>query len=93
MQARDRICDAASDLFDRLGFEATSTAAICKAAGVSNGSFFHAFPNKESLGAALYLEGIGVFSCVPWEADRTIKQGFSRPIIPEVSNPEGTSPP
>ncbi|MBX9702340.1 MAG: TetR/AcrR family transcriptional regulator [Acetobacteraceae bacterium] len=38
--------------------EATPIAAICRAAGVSNGSFFHAFANKEALAAALFMDAL-----------------------------------
>lgn len=47
--ARKRIVEAATDLFVASGEENTSVADICRAAGVSNGSFFHHFPNKNEL--------------------------------------------
>lgn len=46
---RDCILGAATDLFMAGSVEATSVAEICRQAGVSNGSFFHHFPNKEEL--------------------------------------------
>lgn len=58
MTPRHRIQSAALALFDVQGVEATSVAAICRDAGVSNGSFFHVFPTKEALGADLLLAGL-----------------------------------
>lgn len=55
MTTGDRIRTAALALFDSDGIERTSVAAIRARAGVSNGSFFHAFPNKHALAADLYL--------------------------------------
>jgi len=55
MTTGDRIRAAALALFDSDGVERTSVAAIRKRAGVSNGSFFHAFPTKDALAADLYL--------------------------------------
>jgi len=53
--SRDRIRDAALTLFLAADVETTSVAEICRAAGVSNGSFFHHFPNKEELALDLTL--------------------------------------
>lgn len=47
--ARDRILAAATNLFLSEGVETVSVAEICRAAGVSNGSFFHHFPSKDEL--------------------------------------------
>ncbi|MBR8501953.1 TetR/AcrR family transcriptional regulator, partial [Burkholderia cenocepacia] len=46
---RRQILDAAIDCFARDGFHATSTAAICKAAGMSPGNLFHYFPTKAAI--------------------------------------------
>lgn len=54
--SRDRIIAAATELFLAAGVESTSVAEICRAAGVSNGSFFHHFPNKEGLALEVTLE-------------------------------------
>lgn len=43
---RAEIVGAASTLFARAGYDRTSTAAICRAAGISSGTFFHYFPTK-----------------------------------------------
>lgn len=55
LSSRDRIVSAAMDLFFAGGVESTSVADICRAAGVSNGSFFHHFPNKEELALEITL--------------------------------------
>ena len=52
---RDRILAAALDLFLSADVATTSVADICRAAGVSNGSFFHHFPSKEELALELSL--------------------------------------
>ncbi len=51
---RQRIVSAAEKLFLANGFDDTSVAAICRAAGVSNGALFHQFATKEALGFAVY---------------------------------------
>ena len=52
---RDRILAAAADLFLAAGVENVSVAEVCRAAGVSNGSFFHHFPSKEELALEITL--------------------------------------
>lgn len=51
---RDRILDAAFDLFARRGYEAVSTRDIATAAGVGPASMFKHFPSKEALGRELW---------------------------------------
>ncbi|MFE1175984.1 TetR/AcrR family transcriptional regulator [Streptomyces sp. NPDC058773] len=53
---RQHIVDAACELFATQGFERTTTAQICKAAGMSSGNVFHYFPNKRAIFIAL-LQG------------------------------------
>jgi len=48
-ERRDRILDAAEDLFSDHGFDATPTARIAQAAGVPKGLVFYYFPRKIDL--------------------------------------------
>jgi AcrR family transcriptional regulator len=50
--ARQRILDAASELFYQHGIRATGTNAIISHAGVAKATFFHHFPAKEGLAVA-----------------------------------------
>lgn len=51
-EARIRLLETALKLVREQGFAATSVDALCKAAGVTKGAFFHHFDSKEALGAA-----------------------------------------
>lgn len=51
---RTHILEAAARLFARKGFEKTTTADICAAAGISSGSLFHYFPNKRAIFLAIF---------------------------------------
>jgi len=53
--ARERILAAAVELFMAQDVESVSVAEICRAAGVSNGSFFHHFPSKDALALEITL--------------------------------------
>jgi AcrR family transcriptional regulator len=48
-KTRRQIVETAFNLFREEGFDNVSTARICEAAGISNGSFFHYFTEKEDL--------------------------------------------
>lgn len=48
-----KLLDAAEELMLTRGYGATSVDAICAAAGVTKGSFFHYFAQKEDLGKVL----------------------------------------
>lgn len=52
MSTRDRILDAAAELFWERGYAATSPAAIQQKAGVGQGSMYHHFAGKGDLAAA-----------------------------------------
>ncbi|WP_020537774.1 TetR/AcrR family transcriptional regulator [Lewinella cohaerens] len=54
---KERILEAALELFAKQGFAATSTNAIAKKAGVSEGLLFKHFGNKQGLLEALLKEG------------------------------------
>ena len=49
LEVRGRIVDAAIELFDERGFEATKVADICERADVVNKTFFNHFPTKQHL--------------------------------------------
>ena len=46
---RLQIIDAALTCFAAHGYSGTSTAALCREAGIGSGTFFHYFPTKQSL--------------------------------------------
>ena len=49
LETRDNILTAAVEQFAQSGYEATSVAQVCQAAGVSKGAFYHHFPSKQAL--------------------------------------------
>ncbi|MFM9578149.1 TetR/AcrR family transcriptional regulator [Streptomyces caniscabiei] len=51
---RQHIVNTAAELFAAKGFERTTTAEICKAAGMSAGNLFHYFPNKRAIFHAVF---------------------------------------
>lgn len=61
MTTRDRIVEAALAEFDGVGYDAATTASICRRAGVSNGSLFHAFPTKEDVAGAVFLSALEAY--------------------------------
>jgi AcrR family transcriptional regulator len=52
---REKILTTALRLFTEYGVDATPTSRISKEAGVSTGTLFHYFPDKDKLVGALYL--------------------------------------
>ncbi|MDZ5664026.1 TetR/AcrR family transcriptional regulator [Nocardioides sp. S-58] len=54
---RLQIIDAALTCFARSGYAGTSTAALCREAGIGSGTFFHYFPTKQSLLLAILAHG------------------------------------
>jgi AcrR family transcriptional regulator len=55
-EARERILDAAEDLFAADGFDATPTARIARRAAVPKGLLFYYFPRKTDLLRTLFVE-------------------------------------
>ena len=53
---RASIVDAAAGCFAEKGFERTTTADICQAAGISSGSLFHYFPTKRTIFTAIFTD-------------------------------------
>ncbi len=54
--ARERIVDAACDLFHQRGYQAVGVQEICAAAEVKKGSFYHFFRSKQELALAMLDE-------------------------------------
>jgi len=53
------IIDAALTVFAQRGYDGTTTAAICRQAGIGSGTFFHYFPTKRDVLLAILTFGIG----------------------------------
>ncbi|MDQ7809958.1 TetR/AcrR family transcriptional regulator [Amycolatopsis sp. A133] len=53
---RAAIVGAAAGCFAEKGFERTTTADICRAAGISSGSLFHYFPSKRAVFTAIFTD-------------------------------------
>ncbi len=51
--ARERLIQAAGQLFHTRSYEAVGVQELCEAAGVNKGSFYHFFPSKDDLAAAV----------------------------------------
>lgn len=69
------IIDAALTCFSVDGFDRTTTATICRTAGIGSGTFFHYFPTK--LGVLLAIIDLGTSETEAWfEAQR----GRSDPV-------------
>lgn len=58
LDTRQKILQAASDLFMNLGFQATSTRMIAQQAGITQPNLYHYFANKEEIYLAV-LEELG----------------------------------
>lgn len=54
---RRQVLDAAAELFATKGFDGTTTAAICKSAGMSAGNLFHYFGSKREIFFAVIIDG------------------------------------
>lgn len=67
----DRIVETATGLFWQCGYHAVSTDAICKSAGVSKSSLYHAFPSKEEIA----LEALARVWRDNWDEIRSIYDG------------------
>jgi TetR/AcrR family transcriptional regulator, transcriptional repressor for nem operon len=79
---RDRILDAARELFWEKGYGSTSIADILQRSGTNSGSLYHAFPAKQDVLIAVlevYRDGIGPMLLEPaWQGvDDPIERIFS----------------
>jgi AcrR family transcriptional regulator len=81
-QTVDWILDAAARIFDERGYRATTTNHVAAAAGVSIGSLYQYFPNKDALLAALAQrhvdEALGIL------AERAAALADQEPPVEEV---------
>ena len=74
------IIDAALTCFAATGYAGTSTAAICREAGIGSGTFFHYFPTKQSL--LLAILALGTEETRAWFAARADDEDRSRSSRP-----------
>ncbi len=65
---RLQIIDAALTCFAASGYSGTSTAELCRTAGIGSGTFFHYFPTKQSL--LLAILDLGTTETREWFAAR-----------------------
>ncbi len=72
-EARERILDAAEELFAHHGYDATPTAKVAAAAGVPKGLLFYHFARKIDLLTALFDERMPV--ALPHEVDDIVIAG------------------
>src|SRR6266496_1822359 len=63
---RGRILDAASDEFQRRGYNGTSMHDLMRIAGVPGGSVYHYFPTKKSLALAVIEERVADIVAKTW---------------------------
>lgn len=80
---RDGLLAAGLVVFDRVGFEDATVAAIRTRARASNGSFFHAFGSKKELAGALFLEVLRLYHgamLAALDPTPTAEQGIDRLI-------------
>jgi len=93
---RRQIVNAAAGLFAAKGFERTTTAEICRAAGTSTGNLFHYFPSKKAVFLAV-LEDDGdeksealaraLAADDPWEALFEVVDLLAAPALEPVVPP------
>ncbi|WP_307861799.1 TetR/AcrR family transcriptional regulator [Nocardioides sp. SYSU D00065] len=86
------IIDAALTCFAVTGYAGTSTAAICRQAGIGSGTFFHYFPTKQSLLLAILAYGTDEtrrwFAARPDDADPlSIVEAYVAHAAEEMSDP------
>jgi AcrR family transcriptional regulator len=76
---RSRILDAAFDLFQTRGYNATSIHDIAASAGVTGGAFHHHFPTKKVLGLGVIRDRVAPAVQETWiepvQSARTAREG------------------
>jgi AcrR family transcriptional regulator len=80
-RTRKQIMDSAVALFCEHGYDATSVAEICSAAGASKGAFYHHFPSKQELFLGIlnqWLEGVDARLFTQRKAGETVLELFTR---------------
>ncbi len=91
---RRAILDAAAWCFSEKGFEKTTTAEICRTAGISTGSLFHYFPNKRAVFVGIFeQDGDETAALVaaageledPWEAILQVIAHMSEQLLQPVA--------
>jgi AcrR family transcriptional regulator len=81
------IIDAALTCFAGDGFHRTTTAAICRTAGIGSGTFFHYFPTK--LGVLLATLELGTTETREWFAGRACRADAAAVISEFVDHVAG----
>lgn len=72
---KERVLAAAFSCFSCIGFSQTSIGDIRDLSGVSVGSIYHHFRNKEGIATALYLKALDLYRAGILETLRTAKTG------------------
>lgn len=80
--AKTRLLDAALTVIRTKGYAAATVDEICRAAGASKGSFFHYFPDKESLAVAaaehFSAAAAGLFDAAPYRTESDPRERLLR---------------
>jgi AcrR family transcriptional regulator len=76
VDTRERLVEAARDLFLIQGYNATGVAQILKRAGVNSGSLYYFFPTKEDL----------LLAVLEWYRDN-IYEGLLKPVYERIDDP------
>lgn len=89
---RLQIIDAALTCFAAHGYSGTTTAELCRVAGIGSGTFFHYFPTKQSL--LLAILGLGTTETAEWFAGqdpsadpRAVVEAYVRHAAEEYADP------
>ncbi len=79
-----RLLDAALSVIRTKGYTAATVDELCRAAGVSKGSFFHHFPDKEALAIAaaehFSARATALFAAAPYRNERDPRERVLRYI-------------